>query len=238
MISYVFSQENTEEEVNVTGGFWIGGHISSRGWGFNMNYLRGKKDRDWHLIVGFDAFHLRDSRELRIESIFNNQGGRDFVFGKLNYFFVVSPTVGIYKDLFREKSGSMIDVSVAIQAGPALGILSPYYIEVARSSPGISAFNIRSVEPFDPEIHAYIDIIGRSGIFSEQLQPETEIGLSVRTFTLIDLTRSRKYISGLQAGIQADIFPEEVAILAPRDGVENRQAFISFTLGLVIGNRW
>ncbi len=228
------AQEETGETQKTQGGFWLGGHVSSRGWGMNANYIRSVKN--WQLSLGIDAYHVRDSRELRVESIFGDQG-RDFVFGKLNYFFVISPTLGIHKDLFKEESGSLIDISVAIQAGPALGFTTPYYIEVAQSIPN-SFFERRIVEPFDPERHNYLDIIGRAGIFAENFDPQTEIGFSVRAYTILDLTRIRKYVSGIQAGINVDVFSEAIPILAERADVENQQIFLAFTLGFVIGNRW
>lgn len=229
-------QKSNDETDKSHGAFLFDMSLTSRGVGAGVEYQRGNK-KDFLWIFGAELFSLRDVREDRIESAFGDQG-KDYVFGKLNHFFVFTPYVGIQKDLFPGGDNNLIDFSVSLGVGPAIGLLSPYYVEIFERTNSSTPFGTRVTRAFEPEFHNYNNIIGRAGLFAEEFSVEAQVGLSVHGHVLMDLAKSYSYVTGIQLGVNIDAFPDRVPVLAERQGLENNRIFVSFALGLVLGNRW
>jgi len=79
-----------DPEANLRG-FSLGFHTGSRGLGFDFRYIYGGEKTDW--VLGLRAFGVKDSRESKIESQFQERGSR-YVYGKLNRLMSVVPYVG------------------------------------------------------------------------------------------------------------------------------------------------
>lgn len=224
-----------QEEIEPQGvrGMAIGLHITTGGIGFNINHLRGN-DPNKLFLVGLEINSVRDTREVQIESAYGEQG-KKYVFGKANHFYVATPSVGIQQNFFPLHANNQLNVRLGIQAGPAIGIVSPYLVEIFESLPGNSFYGRRSIEQFNPEEHAYSDIIGKANFLSEPLETDFKIGLSLKGSAWIDFSRSNHYISAIQLAVNADIFPSEIPIMVVS---QNKQVFIAGSLGIVFGNRW
>lgn len=223
--------EDPEGSETVPWGFTMGAAVSTHGGGAQLNYLRGKGARQW--MFSLDTYLLEDDRETRIESAFGENGGR-YSFGKLNYAFLVTPTVGFQQNLFPAKDYNLLNFRVGAQVGPTLAMLTPYYVEIFTPVPGRPAFGYGEVMPFDPDVHQYEDIIRKVKLFSSEFDFTTQIGLSVRTHILIDFTRGKNYVGALQLGLNVDAFAEPVPLMA---FVDNKKTFVTGTLGLVFGMR-
>ena len=65
-----------------------------------------------------------------IQSSLNNIGSR-YIDGKENYLFVLRPQYGREVKLFQRNSDEGIAVSGILAAGPSVGIIKPYYLEVS-----------------------------------------------------------------------------------------------------------
>lgn len=215
--------------------FWVGLEYASNGLGMSFNYLRGQKALQWGVSVDFSW--ARDERELNIPSAFGDQGS-EYIYGKINHLFILSPTAGIQANLFPNTSSNHIEFNLAAKAGPAIALLNPYYVEIFEPVPNNPLFGMRETRAFDPEVHSYDDVIGKAGLFGGPFSPEAKIGLSLRLLGVMDFSKSSRYIGGIIMGINADLFPERLTVMVERDGLENHQAFISFRIGLVLGNRW
>ena len=214
-------------------GVGIGLHLTTRGAGFNIDHFRGP-DPNRPFIIGLALNAVRDSREVLIESAYGEQGKR-YVYGKVNHLYVLTPSVGIQRNLFPLHDNNQVNVRLGVQAGPAIGLLSPYMVEIFESLPGNSFYGRRSVQQFNPENHSYNDIIGKANFLSEPLNLDFILGFSIKGSVWIDFSRSKHYISAVQLGMQADIFPKEAPIMVIGP---NRQLFVAGSIGLVFGNRW
>ncbi|MEM6765960.1 MAG: hypothetical protein AAF824_06375 [Bacteroidota bacterium] len=235
VLVFTCKAQNEEEVSRVPGGFIFGAQMTTSGVGLNINYLFGKSNLQW--VIALHANSVRDSRENMIESAFGDQGKR-YVYGKMNYFFVLAPSVGIQHNIFPAKKGNIMDVSVGINLGPSIGLTTPYYLEVFNPVPGNAFYGIREKSAYDPAIHAYSDIIGRAGIFNGEFDFNTSIGAHARVYALLDFARAYRYISGFEVGINADLYGDPVEIVASEGRFENQSTFISASIGLIIGNRW
>jgi hypothetical protein len=221
------------EETGDLRGFGMGFHASSRGFGSDFRYIYGTPQRDW--VFGLRAFGVKDARETKIESQFQDRGSR-YVFGKLNRLMVVSPYAGIYKELVPRRSGSFVSLKGSFQVGPALGLLRPYYLDIFVPSPVYQQLGTPEPQPYDPDSHAYVDIVGVSSLFSAgfgkvNLRP----GLSFRATTMVNFAQKDTYINAIELGANLNYFFSEVPIMAE---VENHRFFLAISLGMVFGNSW
>lgn len=214
-------------------GFAMGFHSGSRGSGADFRYIYGTPTKDWGF--GLRAFGIKDTRETKIESQFQDRGSR-YVYGKLNRLMVISPYIGIHKNLVPRRQGGYVSLKGSLQVGPALGLLRPYYLDIFVPSPVYQQLGTPVPQPYNPGDHAYVDIVGVSSIFNSgfgkvNLRP----GLSMRAATLIDFAQKDTYINGIELGANLDYFFSEVPIMAE---VENHRLYMAITVGFVFGNTW
>lgn len=214
----------------------VGFHMSNRGPGLSFGYNLGDPAyRQW--TFNLDLFVVKDLRETSIEPLVADQG-RPYIYGKLHHFLIASPSVGVEWPLFRTSSLNPFNVKGGFKLGPSVGFLNPYQIETLTLVPGSANQYAIEVEAFDPSEHAHGDILGRANFLSSRLQPIIQAGLSFKTYTIIDFTRSQYGIGGLMLSAQADVFLKPVPILAEINGRTNRQTFFAVSLGILFGRAW
>ncbi|MEZ4777071.1 MAG: hypothetical protein R3D00_28100 [Bacteroidia bacterium] len=230
----LFSQK--KEEKPISGGFELGFHKTNRGAGMELNYMIGPDEKQ--IMLGLDLFALKELNESNIEPAFGAELGRKYVYGKLNYFFVLTPSAGIQKNLFRLNSINLINLRGGIKVGPAIGLLTPYYLEIFRPGLGIPTANDRQVEAYDPGIHTYSKIFGRASFFAGKPAFRPTLGGSIKGYLMVDFARSSRYISGCKLGAHADFFAKPVPIMTGLDKLENHRIFVALSIGFMIGNRW
>jgi hypothetical protein len=227
-----YAQEQVPPDRGLRG-VSLGAHLTTRGMGFSIDHLRGT-DPNKLFIFGLAVHSVKDSREVLIESAYAEQGRR-YIYGKANHLFVATPSIGIQRNMFPLHSNNAVNVRLGLQAGPAIGMLSPYLIEIFESLPGNSFYGRRSIEQFNPAEHSYNDIIGKANFLSEPLDLDLVVGMSIKGSAWIDFSRSDHYISAIQISMQADIFSQEAPIMVVGD---NKQLFVAGSIGIVFGNRW
>lgn len=214
-------------------GFAMGFHAGSRGMGTDFRYLYGTDKRDW--VFGLRAFGMKDARETKIESQFQDRGSR-YAFGKLNRLMVLSPYIGIHKTLVPRRKGNFISLKGSFQVGPALGLLRPYYLDIFVPSPIYQQLGTPEPQPYNPDNHSYVDIVGVSSVFNAGFgKVKIHPGLSIRAATLIDFAQKSTYINGIELAANLDYFFSEAPIMAE---VENHRFFLAISLGMVFGNSW
>ena len=223
-----FSQDKDETKSGLS----FNASLTNLGGGLGVHYSMGKDIR--HYLISIDAYSIKNPYETSSNPTYGNELGRKFVYRKLNYFGVLSPSFGIQKNIIPRSNTNLINLRVGIKMGPAIGLLSPYQLELYN--PG-SADN-RSIEVYDPANHTYSQILGRARFFASDLTINTRIGFSLKTFALLDFARNQRYINGLSLGLNADIFANPVPIMAELDKLQNQRIFVAGLIGLMIGNRW
>ncbi len=225
-----FSQEEApRERETLPWSLSFGGFLSTQGGGGHIDYGMGRGDRQ--LMIAIDAYTLHDKRETKIASAFGEQGG-DYTYGKLNYVFMVSPTVGMQWNLFPDGDRNLIDFFVSAQVGPAIAFLVPYKVEIFTPVAGRPQFGFPKVENYNPDIHGYEDIIRKAKVFDGDLETTNQIGVSARLNMYLDFSKIPEYLSGVRLGLNADIFSDELPVMAIS---QNRKAYLTATVGLVFG---
>ncbi len=228
-------ETNDNERTTLPWGVTFGAYLSSRGGGGQINYAWGRGSRQF--MISIDGYTVKDSRETPIESAFGEQGG-DYTYGKLNYVFIVSPTAGIQQNLFPSGDQNLINFRWSAQVGPAFAFLIPYKLEIFTPVAGRPQYGYASIESYDPITHGYDDIIRRAKLFNQEetqsLDAITNVGASFRTNMLIDFSKADDYVGGIQLGFGLDWFSGTLPIMA---FVDNKQVYVSGTVGVVFGLR-
>lgn len=227
--------QEEEEDLTFDKGFLFGAHNGNRGWGFSFNYIHGEYRRKY--AFGLDIHSLKDTRESMIAPFLGDQGRR-YVYGKLNHFWTVSPMFGIYEDVIPRGNSNILKMRMGLKAGPVIGVLNPYHIELYQAVPGRPFSPDFIVVPYDPAQHSFGEIVGRAGIWSSEFLPKFQLGVGTHLNAMIDFSRSNAAIHGIEVGVKADVFFKEVPLLAEINGISNRKVYISFCAGLMLGGRW
>ena len=216
-------------------GFMSSLDLTHRGFGMSFTWLRRAPVRTW--TYGLDVHLVKDLRETMVDPFFGDQGRR-YVYGKLNHLVVVQPSVGVLYDLMPHRSYNQTEVKLGLKVGPALGVLSPYYLEIFKPNPSTPFVGNREIEAYDPAVHTFGRIVGRASPLSSQLDPRLRVGASVKTYLLLDFSAGSHAISGLQLGLHADMFPQPVPIMAETDNLRNHRLYLSGSVGLLFGSKW
>ncbi|WP_020596836.1 hypothetical protein [Spirosoma panaciterrae] len=173
-----------------------------------------------------------------IQSSLNSVGSR-YIDGKENYLFVLRPQYGREVKLFQRSSDEGIAVSGIIAAGPSLGIIKPYYLEVSygNSSRTVPASQVNGFATATGET-----VTGAGGFFQGLDQSKLTVGLNVKAALNFELSAFRANTTGVEIGFLAEMFPNKIVIIPNRspngnreDG--NRSFFTSAYLTLFFGSK-
>ena len=235
VISWIIQPVSGQRSYETTGGIFFDMFFTARGMGGGLNYSFGE-DRK-HYLISLDFHSTRDLHESPVNPAYGRELGRKYVYGKLNYFYVLTPSFGISYNLIPKNGMNYANLRGMIKAGPAIGLLNPYYLEVYKPNQGPGTDN-RVIEAYDPSAHSYNRIFGRARLFSSGFDLNARVGLSIKTMALLDFAPNPRFIHGLSLGLNTDLFFHPVPIMAELDKLQNQRIFVVGSLGFIIGNRW
>jgi hypothetical protein len=186
---------------------------------------------------------LKNNKEERLSTIV----GGTYINQKTNYAFVLRPSFGLQRILFRKAADAGVQVNGLLSVGPSLGLLMPYYISYDRSyNPVTHTINLSTDEivneQYDPVRHIYTDaILDHGPLFSGIGQTQVVPGFHLRGGLSFEYGRYRDAVTGLEAGFLVEGFTKRMVILSPdpKDTKDplNRQFFPSVYLTLYFGPR-
>lgn len=200
-------------------------------------------------VTSFWSFELGDHRHPReFRSNFervvlsNNRVSRAFTYGKQNQLYVARLGFGKRKYWSEKARQRGVAIGYSYRLGPSLGLLKPYYIEVAVGEPNNGT--LTEIRYTGDNADLFLDrlrIFGAAswgrGLGEIQFVPAVHARASLHFgFGAYD-----ELAKSLEAGIQAEYFLGNVPIMidgpaAP--GVNNSQLFLNLFLALQIGKRY
>ncbi|MCR5888468.1 hypothetical protein LRS06_11960 [Hymenobacter sp. J193] len=198
---------------------------------------------DWARFWMIEAVEVKHPKEQRLQNLYS---GGIYVPGKMNYAFVLRPSVGAQRVVFRKAPDSGVQVSALASAGPSVALMMPYYIYydyTKRDNNGrpIGAEDIRA-EQYDPDKHPPEDIFiyDRAPLFSGASEIKPQIGGHVRGALTFEYGRYRDAIAGVETGFLFEAYPKQLSILGSNsvDAAQlNNNYFTSVYLTIYIGTR-
>ncbi|WP_420150259.1 hypothetical protein, partial [Spirosoma sp.] len=164
-----------------------------------------------------ELVNVKHPKEL--QSSINSVGSR-FIEGKENYLFVLRPQYGREVKLFQRNSDEGIAVNGILAAGPSLGIIKPYYLEVAYG-------NFTRTVPAS-EVNGFATatgetVTGSGGFFQGFDKSKLTVGLNVKAALSFELSAFRSNTTGVEIGFLAEIFPNKIVIIPNTDPAGKRE---------------
>ncbi len=185
---------------------------------------------------------LKNAKEDRV----GTQVGGSYVKRKTNYAFVLRPSVGMQRILFRKAADAGVQVNGLVSIGPSIGLLMPYYINYDRTAarngtvPNLNDDIVN--EQYDPFKHTQEEaILDHGPLFSGIGQTQVVPGVHFRGGLSFEYGRYRDAVTGAEVGFLLEGFTKRMVILSPGNLSEtdalNRQFFPSVYLTLYFGHR-
>jgi len=214
---------------------YAGAILHTNGWGAHVTYTKNKGAFQSRLYQ-LDIVGMKHPKEVRSFNPYYDDS-RSYIYGKLNNFFIIRPTIGKKYLKFDKIRKSGVAVGYNWRFGPSLGFTKPVYLEIGIPGEG-SQFNYVDVivEKYDPERHKPEDIFGRAS----GLRGFSELGLNPGVHGAFGLNfeydPEREGIKGLEVGVTIDYYPlEEIDIMAFAD---NKAMFFNFYVALQFGAKF
>lgn len=196
---------------------------------------------NWSRYWSIEMVEVKHRKEQRLASY----NGGTFVRDKANYFFVVRPSIGAQRVIFRKAAESGVQVNALASVGPSIGLQMPYaiyYDYTARDPRGnpIGGEDIRT-EQFDPLIHDNIDrIIDRAPLFSSVNETKPRLGGHLRAALSFEYGRYRDAVAGIETGALLEMYGQRPIILRAHNVADkdiNNRFYPSVYLTIYLGSR-
>ena len=200
--------------------------------GIGGNYRYGKRITGYKkMLFQVDFNYLKHQKEIKTTSPINTT--KSFVYGKLNSFFTLHLSVGRQKEIYSKFDKGGISINYFYQIGPSFGILKPKFYKVTY------AYNTSDIEDFTTFVNKtqnyHVGYILGNAAFSEGLD-DTKIkpGVFISAGTNFEFSKRDKYTNAIEAGINIDLFTDEIPIMYSADN-DYQQVFLTLFLVYRIG---
>lgn len=214
-----------------TAGMAFGILAHSFGFGFDVRYQAIRST--WNYDVGLSLTSYKHPQEAKINSAYATTGGKDYIYDKLNYCYVLAPSIGVSRDLIGRDLFNRIGIRGGFSAGPLLALLKPYYLQVAVPVSGSQA--VLETDKYDPAKYNYSNIFGVADYFLGMNEFKMMPGARVKATTLVDLSSSTAFIRGIEMAFFADFYSKKLPLLGYSP---NKQVFLGGSVEILIGNTW
>lgn len=233
----VYNREFTMDLKIHTNGFSIGANIATLKTYYLTQFFNIELGEIKHPKEVRQSFDLQPSAAGRIS--------RSFIYGKQNSFWVLRGGVG-EKRYFSEKAKHKgLAIGVSYEAGPSLGLLKPYYLQVISfPEVGSNAFSINSEKFSEENADNFLDItkIYGSAGFSEGLgEISIQPGGHAKGAIHFDWGAFDEFVKAIEAGIMVDFYFRKIPIMVESplvENTENQPIFINLFLNFQFGKRW
>jgi hypothetical protein len=213
-------------------------------WGINKNSSGGfiggftfKKARRLTPTIfetyGLEIMNVKNPQEVRVQS---QNTGNYFIFGKSNYLFAFRFQYGRDIVLFTKAPQQGVEIKAVFAAGPSIGVVAPYYIELGPDGGGgVGGLNTINVQ-YDPNNtnHRIDKIYGTGYLFQGLGDSKIQLGGNLKAGLNFELGIVKSQVTGFEVGILVDAYFKEV-ILMPT--TTNRAVFPTVYFTLFYGSR-
>lgn len=214
---YEYSREYIWGVNKNTAGGWIGGFVFKYGRKLTDNMLES---------YGLELMNVKHPKEYR----YNNNGSY-FIYGKTNYLYAIRLQYGRELILFKKASEQGVEIRGIGAAGPSIGLLVPYYVNIGQGS--VSYFVTQSV-PHDPATQRFETIFGPGRLFQGVGDAVIKPGVNLKAAINFEVGTLKSHVTGIELGFLLDAYTEKI-ILMPQ--TTNKALFPTAFITLYYGTR-
>jgi hypothetical protein len=207
-------------------------------WGVNKNtsgglfgglvFKKARKISDYALeTFGVEIMNVKHPQEVRRSSQFT---GNFFIFGKSNYLYAIRLQYGRDFILFKKASQQGVEIKAVTAAGPTIGIVAPYYVEL-RTSPDV--FNFTRREQYNTSM-GFNDILGTGNLFEGIGDSRLQLGTNFKAAVNFELGTVKSQVTGFETGFLLDAYFNEVVLMP---SAKNTALFPTLFFTLFYGSR-
>lgn len=191
--------------------------------GFVFKKARKLDDRMLETF-GIEIMNVKHSQEMKRGS----QIGNYFIYGKSHYLYAIRPQYGRDFIVFKKAPQQGVEVKVIVAAGPSIGIVAPYYVEL-RGDGGGPARHV----PYTSDI-PFGDILGTGNLFEGLDESKIQIGGNVKMALNFELGTVKSQVTGFEAGFLMDAYFNKIVLMP---SAPNKAAFPTVFFTLFYGSR-
>ncbi len=188
--------------------------------------------------------HIREYRQsFDFQAPTTNRISRAFIFGKQNAFYPLRVGFGEKRYLSEKAKQKGLAIGITYEAGPTLGLLKPYYLDLwPNEIPGAEPY-IRSEKYSSANESTFLNvgrIYGASGFGKGLGELKIMPGAHAKLAIHFDWGAYDEMLKGMEAGVMADFFFKEVPIMVETtdNNLRNTPLFLNLYLHFILGKRW
>jgi hypothetical protein len=208
----------------------FGIQLRTNGYGAFYELGRMKSNRKT-TIYRIDITEIKNSKEEKLlggSFIFGNP----YVYGKINNFYPITLGIGQQYILGQKGNKNGVAVTGIYTAGLSIGLLRPYYLNVADPANNNTEKSIK----YTPEDSAlFLDqsiIISGGGFGKGWSELKVKPGAFVKAGMRFDFGRYNESVSALEIGMSVEAYASKIPIMAMQDDKRMFfQGYIAFLFG-------
>lgn len=203
------------------------------GWGVGITKVKYKEESGKWLFSAevVTIKHLKE--EKRLNPYIDET--KKYVYGKLNYFTVVRPTIGQQKIIYDKGNKLGIQVAINYNIGASIGFARPVYLEISYPSIlGRPEGSTPSSEVYNPDIHTPDMILGRDTYFRGFNQTKVYPGLHGKVGFNFDYASEIGLVRGIETGLAFDAYLKKIPLMA---FAHNQRFFVTGYMSFHFGKK-
>lgn len=175
---------------------------------------------------GLELMNVKNPHEVRFQSL---SSGNYFIYGKTNYLYAIRLQYGGDLILFTKGPQQGVEVKAVFAAGPSIGVVAPYYVQVNDNS-----YYTTNVPYTGPSQQPTGSILGTGSLFQGIGDSKIQPGVNCKIAMNFELGTSKSNVTGFEAGFLLDYYFKKVELMAIS---ENYAVYPTVFLTLFYGSR-
>ena len=204
--------------------------IQFRNNGYGAFYELGKtKTNRKTNIYRLDITEIKNPKEEKLPSG-GFPFGNPYIYGKRNYFYQATLGFGQQYVLGQKGNKNGVSVSAVYSGGLSIGMLRPYYVEVANAG----ATRVIKYTPQDAADFLGPSIFGGGGFGKGWGEIKIKPGAFAKTALRFDYGRFNEVVSGLEIGMSVEAYAQKIPIMLFQ---KDKQFFFQGYISMLFGRR-
>lgn len=221
--------------------------IHSNGFAIGANFGKIKtyyKTKYYMIQIG-ELHHPKEERQSFDwgGSVNGASSSKSFFFGKRNNLYVVRAGMGMKKYYSEKAKHKGVAIGFNYEAGPSLGLLKPYYLEILYPTDNNTQYVLRSEKYSEGNASSFLDfnsIYGSTGFTKGFGELKPIVGAHAKFGVHFDWGAFDEFVKAIEAGVMLDLYLKKVPLMVENEtltNVENRPFFVNLYLTLQLGKR-
>ncbi|GHM99623.1 hypothetical protein WSM22_11130 [Cytophagales bacterium WSM2-2] len=185
-------------------------------WGINKNSSGGliggftlktakRINKKMFETYGLEIMNVKNPHEVRVQAA---SSGNYFIYGKTHYLYALRLQYGRDIILFTKGPQQGVEVKAVFAAGPSIGIVAPYYVQISDNN-SFYSYNV-AYDGTQP----YNDIQGTGSLFQGIGDSKIQMGGNLKIALNFEIGTSKSNVTGFEAGFLLDSYFKKVELMA------------------------